>query len=253
MRCNVKNLVLIGALLSAVALHGQQSIPNGTILPLELKSSLNSHFAKAGQVITARIAQDVPLPEGRIREGSKVIGHVVAVTRASDNGPADISLRFDTLLESRNKMAITTNLRALASPMSVWDAQLPLTGPDRGSPENTWNTVLVGDDEVAYRGGGPVAKGLEVVGEPTAGGGVLANLSAAAGTKCHGKFQGNDRLQALWVFSSDACGLYGLPDLTLSHAGRSNPVGEIKLASMKGEVELRSGGGILLRVMQSTP
>jgi hypothetical protein len=246
----------IGAclLFFATMVFGQESIPKGTILPVELKSSLDSRSAKPGQVITGRIAQDVVLPERRIREGSRVIGHVVAVTRASENnGGGKITLKFDTLLSSKERIAITTNVRAFASPMSVWDAQLPLTGPDRGTSENAWNTVLVGDDEVAYRGGGPVAKGLEVVGEPTAGGGVLVNVGASERAKCSGARFGNDRLQALWVFSSDACGLYDMAGTTLLHAGRSNPVGQFTLGSGRGDVTLKSGSGILLRVNGANP
>jgi hypothetical protein len=247
---------LIGAclLFCATMVFGQEPIPRGTILPVELKSSLDSRSAKPGQVITGRIAQDIVLPERRIREGSKVIGHVVATTRASENnGEGQITLRFDTLLSSKERIAITTNLRVLASPMAVWDAQLPLTGPDRGTSENAWNTVLVGNDEVAYRGGGPVAKGLEVVGEPTAGGGVLANVSAVEHTKCGGARFGNDRLQALWVFSSDACGLYDMTGATLLHAGRSNPIGQFTLVSTRGDVALKTGSGMLLRVNGANP
>jgi hypothetical protein len=251
----MKNLIGVCVLCCATLLLAQEPVPKGTILPVELKSSLDSRSAKPGQVVMGRIAQDVPLPQGRIRQGSKVTGHVVAATKASGNDDeGQITLRFDTLMATKQKIAISTNLRALASPMEVWDAQLPLTGPDRGMSENAWNTVLVGDDEVAYRGGGPVAKGLKVVGEPTAGGGVLVNVSADAHMRCGGERFGNDRMQALWVFSSDACGLYGYPsDVKLLHAGRSNPVGQFTLSSTRGDVALKSGSGILLRVIEARP
>ena len=58
----------------------------------------------------------------------------------------------------------------------------------------------------------------------------------------------NDAPQALWVFSSDACGLYDLPDLTLVNAGRSEPVGQITLRAAKGKLNVPSGSGMLLRV-----
>lgn len=132
--------------------------------------------------------------------------------------------------------------------MAVQEAQLPESGPDRGTSQNAWTTDQIGG-EVVYRGGGPVADGLRTVGEPTYGG-VLVHVSSKPGTKCRGEIEDNDRLQALWVFSSDACGVYDFPELEIVHAGRTDPVGEITLASHKGDVNVRAGSGMLLRVNQ---
>jgi leader peptidase (prepilin peptidase)/N-methyltransferase len=47
-----------------------------------------------GQVITARVMQDVPLPGGKIPAGAKIIGHIISVTPAASGSRARISLRY---------------------------------------------------------------------------------------------------------------------------------------------------------------
>ncbi len=243
----MKRAVWISLLMFAPNSFAQSSIPAGTILPVGLNSSLNSRKLKPGQIIHGRVMQDVPLaPGSKIHAGTKVIGHVIDVKPANGAGGGQVSLRFDTLMVSKQRVPITANLRALASPMDVEAAQVPESGPDRGTSQAAWTTDQIGG-EVVYRGGGPVANGLRSVGEPTYGG-VLVRVSAKPGTNCRGDMEGNDRLQALWVFSSDACGTYGFADLALVHAGRSNPVGEISLASDHGDINVRAGSGMLLRV-----
>ena len=237
--------LLIALLLCSAGLSAQDAIPAGTVLPARLSSSLDSRKSKPGQGITARIMQDVPLPRGKIRGGSQVIGHIVTVTPASAGG-ASISLQFDTVKFAGRSVAVTTNLRALASMMEVQDAQVPTTGTDRGTTFAWMNTNQVGG-EVVYGQGGPVTHGLQVVGQ-AAPGGVLVRLSAKPGTSCRGPVEGNDRPQALWIFASDACGVYGFSDLEVAHAGRTEPRGQISLASKQGRIHLSGGSGMLLRV-----
>ena len=85
-------------LMLSSALFAQDTIPSGTILPVQLNHSVRTDKAKPGQEISARVMQDVPLPAGRkIRAGAKVIGEVVAVKAAAKRNGAEISLRFDIL------------------------------------------------------------------------------------------------------------------------------------------------------------
>ena len=238
--------LVMGLLLCSAGLWAQNAIPAGTVLPARLNSSLDSQKSKPGHVITARIMQDVPLPAGsKIPAGARVIGHITNVEPAASGG-ASLSLQFDTVKFAGRSLPVTLDLRALASMMEVEDAQIPATGTDRGTTWAWMTTNQIGG-EVVYGQGGPVTNGSRTVGE-AAPGGVLVRLTTKPGTQCRGAIEDNDRPQALWIFSSDACGLYGFSDLEIKHAGRSKPAGQIILASQQGRVHISSGSGILLRV-----
>lgn len=225
----------------------QNRIAAGTVIPVELNTSLSSTKSKAGEKISVRVMQDVPLEDGgKIPRGAQVTGHVLAVTRATNGSGARIALDFDRLKEGNRTYPLITDLRAVASMVDVHDAEIPPMGSDRGTSEFDYTTVQVGGD-VVYRGGGPVMNGSRVVGEPVANG-VLSEVSEKPGSDCRGLIEGATHRQALWVFSSDACGPYGLGETKIVHAGRTEPTGEIILGSAHDEVKLQSGSGMLLRV-----
>jgi hypothetical protein len=243
----MKQLLFVSLIVLSTQLFAQDKIPVGIILPLKLNSSLCSNKARADEQISARLMQDVPLPGGRkIHAGTKVIGHIVSARPAVNGMMADLSLRFDTLELGKRRVAMLTNLRALASMMDVEDAQVPPEGPDRGTPW-VWTTRNLIGGEVAY-GEGPVTRGTDIVGQALASG-VLIRVEPNAALGCRGEVAGSVQPQALWVFSSDACGLYDLPNVTLAHSGRTDPVGLIKLLCDKGNVKVRAGSGVLLRVI----
>jgi hypothetical protein len=235
----------VGLLAFPAFAWGQNSIPAGTVLPAQLTASLDSSKNRAGQTISARVMQDVPLPAGKIPAGARITGRIVNAA-PTQNGGAEISLEFDTVRFRHHRIAVTTNLRAWASMIEVEDAQIPSTGTDRGTTFAWMTTNQIGG-EVVYGQGGPVTNGSNFVGH-AAPGGVLVHLSLAEGSTCRGETDGNESLQALWLFSSDACGLYGFPDLQITHAGRTNPVGQIRIASRQGPIRIRGGSGLLLRV-----
>jgi len=207
-----------------LAAEGKESglaIPVGTVLPVRLNQSLSFKKTKAGQAISARIMQDVPLPNGeKIPEGSKVLGAIVSVEPASQGAGGKISLHFEKVVTREGSVPVTTDLRAVASFLEVQDAQTPEFSPGFGTPYSWANTRQIGGDEVY---------------------GVDA--------ECRGALDARDRLQALWVFSADACGVYGIEGVKIAHAGRSEPVGKIELAATKEGVVLRSGSAMLLRAV----
>jgi hypothetical protein len=204
-------------------------VPVGTILPVKINHGFSSKNARAGQTITGRIMQDVPLPGGsKIPEGAKVVGAVLSVTAAGSSGGARISLRFNELEIHHQRTAIVTDLRALGSMSEVQEAEIPIVTMDYGT-SYAWATLRQIGGDMKYGVGGPVT-------------------DSWSRTVCRGALDAEDRLQALWVFSADACGVYGMNGVTIAHAGRTEPVGEIVLVAEKGEIKVRGGSGMLLRV-----
>ncbi len=248
MHVRTPKLLLAGLLLAASALPAQE-IPAGTVIPVMLQTTLDAGKSKGGQKIEARVMQDVPLPgQGRIRAGSKLMGHVVEVTRSGPASGSRIVMAFDRVRMGGADVSVTTSLRSVASMMDVFEAQLPTNAiDDYGTTPSDWVTVQIGGD-VVYRGAGIVmSPGSQVVGKSTSGGDVTARLIASRERGCGGAAADDECEQALWLFSPSACGTYGFEDLRIAHAGRQEPVGQIILESAK-DVHLSGGSGLLLRV-----
>ena len=236
-------------LLVASATFGTTLVPDSSILPARLETSISSKNAKVGELIRARIMQAVPLlGDATTPAGSILTGKVTAVQAANGGEGGSLAFRLDTLHVAHENVLLTLRLRAIASDQEVRQAQLPKNS-DPTASSNSWTTVQIGGD-VVYRGGGPVRSRSGVVGKPVEGG-VLVRLDSNPARGCRDDGTG-ERAQALWLFSSDACGTYGLPDVTIVPADHNAPAdatGEITLKSAKGNLVLRSGSGLLLRVV----
>jgi hypothetical protein len=243
------SIVLSGALFAfLLSAFAQDAIPQGTTLPVRLVSSISTN-SRPGARITARVMQNVPLSnQEKIRRGSKLVGHIIAVNPPDANGRSQVSFRFDELIVSGRTIPVSTGLAALAGFTDVDQAQIPEMGPDRGTAPNAWNTTQIGGDEV-YRGGGPVMEGSQAVGRPTPHG-VLANAGLSTASNCGGSVDSSVP-RALWVFSADACGVYGISGLSISQTGQSDPKGRIVLTSSKGKLSVGGGSGMLLTVVTS--
>lgn len=235
-------------LLSAMFCVAQQ-LPVGTILPVALSTAINADKAKAGERISGKLAQYVVVDGTRLPRGTKVTGRIVAARPASAASPSRVTFVFDTIRIGNRDLPITTSLRALASMQEVFEAQLPTnTIDDYGSSIRDWNTLQVGGQEV-YRGDGTVIEGREVVGKASIVGEVVGKPKTWSWSPCE-RDQASNTVQSFWVFSTDACGIYGFEGMKLAHAGRSEPPGEIVLESA-GKLNVRAGSGLLLMVTSS--
>jgi len=224
-------------------------IPPGIILPARLESTLSVKDAHRGDAIEAHVAQDVPLPDrGEIRARSVVHGTVLAVEKDTGGPGVKLTLGFRQIEDRKESLSAITSLRALASYRSVQSAQMSLTGPDSGTPAGWANTVQIGGD-IRFGDGGLVRnRAKQKVGKGVLGG-VLVHVKANPVLGCDGPVNGDDHPQALWVFSADACGVYGLKGVQISQKGNKPPFGEITLRFEKEDMKLEPGTGMLLRVV----
>lgn len=239
-------LIVAVTMLLPAGVMAQEALPHGTILPISLERGLDSSRVHPGQEIRAKVMQDIP--GTGIRRGAEVLGHVLQVTSSRTEGTS-LAFHFDSIRVNGQLKPLKANLRALASPSDVEDAQVGMYGPDAGIAFNIVTTQQIGGDE-NDRGGGPVLHGSVKIGRSTPYG-VLVVPASDLERHCRGVVGDNSQPQALWLFSSDACGVYGFTNIQIEHAGRTDPTGDIVLKSESGKLNMNSQSGLLLRIQGS--
>jgi hypothetical protein len=228
----MRTLFGLTAILLVTACLCAQQIPAGTLLPAMLDDTVDSDKSKPGEAISAKLRQDVPLPGGgKIKRESKITGHVVAVTAASDGNPYQISVKFEQIEVNRRPVAQSrqpANANG-GNGTSVWDLNLSQIG-----------------GQIAYNGQKVVRWKGQVVGRIPQPGAVLAVPMANPEFGCAGP-GANTSEQAFWVFSTNACGIYGNNDMTfVTGIGVTSP-GQIEFKSPK-KITASGGSGWLLQV-----
>lgn len=233
----------------AAASRATTPIPPGTILPIRLNHGFSDR-SHPGSAISGRVVQSVPLPNAEtIPAGATISGTITAIQPAARGASPTVSFTFNQLEMHHQKFPISVDLRALASSMQISLAQIPEVSSGFGTPTTWADTVQIGGDYVYGAGGEVTDQHNEKIGKALLEGGVLVHVKAQPGTPCRGELGDSDRPQALWVFSADACGVYGLQGVRIAHAGRSDPVGVVTLTAESGQVKVGSGSGMLLRTI----
>lgn len=237
MRC----IKLLGVALMVAAPLLAQEIPAGTVVPVMLTATVDSAKAHPGQPITGKVMERVPLPDGQdIPQGAKVLAHVNQVMPAQGKSPSWIAIEFDQIVVHGRAVPVNANVRALASMMAVYDAQVPFFEPDT-TPSGAVMLAPVGG-EPAFRPDNPEKSY-----------GKMVSFSGELPLGCGGRIDRESRTGALWVFSPYACGVYGYgKGLAIVKDGSEAPAGNIILGSQKN-FELHAGSGWLLRVESPVP
>ncbi len=219
---------------------GAQSLPPGTALPIMMGSSINSKKARSDETIDGKLMQEVRLKDGRLlKSGAHIYGHIIANEKTSGGG-SKIVLSFDRLEADGQTIPLRVGLLAVASMASVANAGLPVNG--NNSPMD-WITRQIGGD-VVNRGRGIVTSSQGVIGKYLQSGEVIAKLTPNPQAGCPGG-DGYDQDQALWLFSSSACGPHSLKNLKIEQNGITDTPGTVTLVST-GNLEIRGGSGWLL-------
>jgi hypothetical protein len=196
---------------------------------------------KPGKEIRGRVMREELLPDGgRIKKLTKITGHVVSVSEPESAEPI-IVMKFDALLDNRDAIPVRLGLLAVASAASVWEAQSPVGASSNVDPTTQSVTRRVGGD-IVKRGLGKVFSANGLSGTWVEGSSVVVRLTPNALAGC-AEGPGYDWEQAVWIFSSAACGTYGLRGATTKSSGRVPPTGEIQLKSTQKNLEIRGGSG----------
>ena len=149
--------------LSASLIHAQSTAFGGQVaVETTLKQGLNSKTAKTGQEVSASLEQPATIGNTAIPRGSLLLGHVVDVSRHSNDTPnGSITLVFDHI---KPKNGDPLEIRASIYRIAPSEAQVRAGQPDtgggmRGTAADTGITPALreGSDQASRTGQGAVS------------------------------------------------------------------------------------------------
>lgn len=224
-------------------------IPAQTTIPIIFSHTVDSRRANPGDAVTATTLQVIELPSGQsIPKNSIVLGRIVDVQASAKNGSnSRLSIQFESIRVKNETIQIRVFVRALASPNESYDATHP-TGPVGGDVLDT--TTLIGGDYVYLSDKHLYSPGGDVLGE-SRNNGIFARLVPSAYHNRYGTFLcgGTDTVQSLAIYSTSACGPYGLGDTYMTAAGDADLSGVFTLESPKSFVRIYGLSTALLQVI----
>lgn len=228
-----------------------QLLSPGTTLPIQFERSVDTNHVHTGDAISAKTTQQVRLPNGQmLPAGAHVAGHVVTASAfVFDKTPyakqqaSTLAIRFNSIASEGKTLPLRVYVRAMADPITVWDAQRPKsTDLD---PLST--TTQIGGDQVVPSQSEVTSQDGDTVGYRRRGG-VYAHLISASGNGPQHCDASNTE-QSMGLFSASACGLYGYTDVTLLSTGKTGDISTLVLASRRRSAKIWARSEALLEVV----
>lgn len=210
-------------------------LPEHATLPITFTKTVSAAHSKPGDVIQARTTQAVRLADGQVvPSGSLITGHVLAAkaftydkTPYAKQAAGTLELQIDSLQAKGQMIPLHVSLRAMADPITSWDAYKP----QASDMDPLGTTTQVGGDLLTPSQKEILDRNGDVVGYNKKGGQFAHLISNSRGPlNC----DGGDTEQPVSRFSASACGLYGFVNMSLISFDGSR----IGLSSAHGSPEI---------------
>jgi hypothetical protein len=215
-------------------------------LPIIFVNTVSANHSHRGDTLLAKTTQPVRLTNGTIvPSGVRIIGRVDAASAFVDDGTpyaqqkqGMLSIRFDSLQLDGLAIPLNVTVRAMADPITSWDAREP-----QSSDLDSLSTVTqIGGDLLTPSQKEVISRDGDVVGY-NRGGSVYAHLIA------RGHCDGSTVEVSVGIYSASACGLYGFTRISAQETGSASRPSILTLVSSRISPKLWKNSTALLEVL----
>jgi hypothetical protein len=228
-----------------------QSLQPKTTLPIIFTDGLDANHEHIGDVVHAKTTQRIALPRGEsLPASAQLAGHVIAASRFvfdktsyAQQRVSVLAIHFDSVEWKASRLPLDVSVRALADPITSWDARTP--GPSDEDPQAT--VTQIGGDLLTPSQKDVISHDDEVVGYNLRGG-IYAHLIASSGNSPDG-CDASDTEESMGLFSASACGLNGFTDTNLQQTGRAREASTLILVSHRRAPKIWKNSTALLEVL----
>lgn len=192
-------------------------------LPITFTRTVSADKSRPGDPVRAKTMQAVRLADGRqVPAGTLVIGHVLTArpfrydkTPYAKQLAGTLDIQIDALEVQGGQLPLSVSLRAMADPLTSWQA----TEPKSTDLDSLGTTTQIGGDLLVPSQSEIRDQSGDVVGYNKKGGAFAHLLANSRGSlTC----DAGDSEQPVSIFSASACGLYGFTGMSLMQGAPSH-------------------------------